>query len=306
MAGEKTNDDDLEMRRARGDFVDDDPPNDDPNDDDPNDGKKVGEDEPKDPPEDDAGKKGDDEDDDRKSRAVPYARFREVNEDSLRKDGEIAELRRQLANAGNRQPPPEEPKPVDIRALRKAARDAMLEGDTEKAAELDAQADEEISRRSRSEAVAEMEQRNAIRDLNAAANRMIQKYPFLDSQSEDADEEAIDLVIAARDANIRKGMALAEALEKAADKIGRLFSKEGGDGGGKKEDAGDPAGDRARQAITRNAAAANRQPPPPTGGRGERGRVTESGDKINVAAMSDEEFRALPEAEKARIRGDFV
>lgn len=306
MAGEKTNDDDLEMRRARGDFVDDDPPNDDPPDDDPNDGKKVGEDEPNTTPADDDGKKPDDD-----RRPPPYSRFKEVTVERdeeraarLRLEGENAALRRQLETGGK--PPPEPTAPVDIRALRKAARDAMLEGDTEKAAELDAQADEEISRRSRSEAVAEMEQRNAIRDLNAAANRMIQKYPFLDSQSEDADEEAIDLVIAARDANIRKGMAPAEALEKAADKIGRLFSKEGGDGGGKKDDAGDPAGDRARQAITRNAAAANRQPPPPTGGRGERGRVTESGDKINVAAMSDEEFRALPEAEKARIRGDFV
>lgn len=294
MAGEKDDqqqDDDLEMRRERGDFVDEDekaPSKDD---------EKVA---AKADAEDGEGvEDGDGEGEDRGTK-IPYPRFKEVNERALRLEGENAELRRRI-EAGGKQPAAPEAPPVDIKTLRKQARDAMLEGDTDKAAELDAQADEALALQAEERAVARVQQANAVTDLNRAAERIAKRYPFLDSTSDDADQEAIELVVAARDALIRKGRSLADALEEAADKVAKMH-------GGKskeKDDGDDPAAQRERQAVARGAKAANAQPALPAGGRGERGRI-QSGAEIDVSKLSDEEFSKMPEKERAIARGDFV
>lgn len=298
MAGEpkQEQDDDLEMRRERGDFVDDD--------DSPDDGKKAA-------AEDDAPKdEGDDSDDGKKDdedrKPPPYSRFKAVTVERdeertarLRLEGEVAALRRQLESGGK--PPPAPEPPVDIKALRKQARDAMLEGDTEKAAELDNQADEEMQRRADERAAQRIAHELAMSDLRRTAEQIAAEYPFLDSNSPDADPDAIDLVVAQRDVNIRNGMSMAEALAKAAKKVGKMFAPAA------KDDKGgdDPAGERTKQAILRSAKAANAQPAAPAGGRGDRSRV-QSGEPLDVSKLSEEEFAKLPEKERAIARGDFV
>jgi len=278
-----------EKARERGDFVDDDDP---PADDD------KGEDaDEADPP---AGEK-----EDEPRAPVPYARFKEVNTKAeAERDARIrAEAERDLLLQRGKEgvPAPAAPTPpVDVRALRRKAREALLEGDIDKASELDDKADEEISRLAEERAVQRSEQSNAARDLAAAASRVTAKYPFLDSNGDDADQDAIEMVIAMRNANIQRGMSPGEALEKAGEKVGKLYAKE----------APEPAEDdrnkaRTQEALRRSARAGLTQPPPTAGGRGERGRGSTT-DVDDVATLSDEEFRKLPEKEKARRRGDIV
>ena len=59
--------------------------------------------------------------------------------------------------------------------------------------------------------------------------------------------------------------------------------------------------ERLVAARTKNADAANRQPPE-LGGKGDRATQTA---RLNVAEMSEEDFAALPAAEKKRLRGDM-
>lgn len=304
-------DEDLAKRRARGDYVDEDGEGEGT---DPDalaaivagEGGKPGK------------KKGDaaeGEDDDAKA-DVPYPRFKEVNDKytterdlRMRAEGR-AEAAEELAKSGQRAPAEkkDDVPEVDIKALRKAERAAMMEGDTDKAAEFGDKADAAIFAKAKKEATAEAlhttASATATEKLNDAAETMIEKYPFLDSNAAEANSKAIAEVIEWRDFYISKGESPARALTKAADRIGAPILKASKDDDEDDEPAaGKKKDERTEQAILRGADAANRQPPRASGGKGDRAGQAGNPD---VSKMSDEEFAKLTKAEKARLREDAV
>jgi len=239
-------------------------------------------------------------------RSVPYSRFREVNQRAqderdarLRAETEAEMLRRQVAPPA----PPAEPE-VDLKALRKARNDALLEGDTDKATEIDelieTERDRQLSNRIRRDTVAEMTTTQDRRELARTAAAVVKDYPFLNSASPDKNDDAIAEVLEWRDFYAAKGtMSLSDALERAVAKVAPAYAP------AKPGEADDDLA-RRRQAIalSRGATTAARQPSPPTAGKGARA----SGDSPikDVAGLTDDEYAKLPASEKRRLRGDAV
>ncbi len=247
---------------------------------------------------------------------VPPERFNEVNEKRKAAEEEAARLRAEnealkaaqaaaAAQPASAQPsapaasaPASEPAAVavDIKALNKEAADALLEGDTERYAELQQQIMAEVDRAATERALQTINERNARSEIDAVVQRMEATYPVLASDGS-GDPAAISAVIARRDSYIAQGMKTAAALEKAAGEIGALFS---GTSAPSSAGSNPPADPRPAAAVRRASEVAGSQPPAPDAGIGERATT----GRINVAALSDADFAKLPDSEKKRLRGD--
>ncbi|ULQ47403.1 hypothetical protein JN531_003760 [Flagellatimonas centrodinii] len=262
---------------------------------------------------------------------IPRARFNDVNTRRQAAEEEAARLRAELeaerAGAAGGQsadvkaaeaaaPPPE---PVDLKGLRKQRNDALLEGDVDKATEIEEQIDAEVERRAdaranaawqkreeeQAAAAAERARKAAEVELATEAAAVIADYPELDAGSDDApnpkaDMDLISEVVALRDSYIRRGTKPGEALRKAADRLCKKPDPADDDDGKAGGDSLSPE-QRRQQILQRNA---QHRQPPSVAGAGVGGRAAAA--KLNVEAMSEDEFESLPEAEKARLRGDSV
>lgn len=253
-----------------------------------------------------------------KKGGIPPERLSEVtqqrNAEKERADAaerELQALRDQLAKQRQAAPAaaqPEEPaaapEPVfDLKAKQKEAADALLEGDMDRYTELQSEIYTHIGQqavntalRTSREATAQETEQAAI---NSVAAKAYESFPFLDVKSDQANAEAIDDVRSLRDGYIAKGMRASEALQKAVEKVGKLYGSPATDqaaptGGSKAQDQ------RPAAAAARAAAIDGSQPPIPTGGLGDRATA----GRVNVANMSETEFRSLSEADKKRLRGD--
>lgn len=251
------------------------------------------------------------DDDTTPPKMIPKGRFDEVNEERKRLLDELAEANKALAALATGKPaatqaPAPEPEPeFDLKKAMRERLQALATGDDDRALELDEQIQAhtlkvatENARKAYAEEQATLTAAQQAKALQTAADEMRTKYPQLDHKGEAADADAIDFVIARRDKLVAGGMPMHEALRQAAEVAAQRFGLT--TVGGAAPTKGEPAADRLAAARARNAAAANAQPPE-LGGKGNR--ATETARK-NVAEMTDEEFAALPEAEKKRLRGD--
>lgn len=306
----------------RGDDVDPDLPDDDPEVDDPAD-DDDGEAEPdKKPPveeeidaDDLADLAGEDK---KKSSMVPHARFNEVNKswqeeraERLRLEEEVARLRGSTPKAADK-PEPEVPA-FDFDDAEKRMMTAQYEGDQDAAmairkeirvaerAELERLADERAERlyteRKAKEdaALAEKQKAQEQTALQAAAAKAVENYPFLDSDSPEANEEAIEEVIALRDHFLSKGQSATDALMKAVGRVGARYAAAPDD---------EPVIDKKKATLTaeqiqRNLDREKRIPSRDAG-------VGERANKINYEDLTEEQFDNLPDAEKRKARGDLV
>lgn len=243
-----------------------------------------------------------------KAKMVPHARFNEVNETLKHERAERLRLEEELARARGQQPAAQtdkpEPKPeeYDFAEAEDRYMDALLDGDKAAAAMIRNEiraaeqrkfaeqsaltakqaADEELRRRD-----AEEEQAAAGKVLAAA----LAKYPFLDHESDAADADAIEDVIARRDLYMRQGMPFAKALAAAVEKVGPRYAPQ------------DAPAKSTRTATTeqiKRNLERERRIPAAMPGVGERGK------DIDYAALSEDEFDALSEQDKRKARGDFV
>jgi hypothetical protein len=243
-------------------------------------------------------------------RGVPPERFNEVTRakrEAEEKAAALAEendrLKQQLAASAQKPAPAVEQKPesdaapaFDMKAKQKEAADALLEGDMDKYADLQAEIYAHVADTAAAKAIETAKATNdkqAEQDaVQSVATAAVAKYPFLDKET--GDKEAIGDVVAWRDLYISRGMRASEALQKAVDKVAPLY------GDAKPTDGGGITDPRPAAAAKRAAAMADGQPPLPTGGLGERATA----NRINVGAMSESEFKNLSEADKKRLRGD--
>ncbi|THG87098.1 hypothetical protein E5198_00870 [Pseudomonas sp. A-1] len=241
------------------------------------------------------------------SRTVPHARFNEVNEQLKQERAARLQLEEELARARGaqqtqpsaaEQKPQEKPTEFDFKAARKQLREAIYEGDDAKAEQLE----EEIERQTelRQTRIAEqraqelLEQRTREQQQKAIKNEVetavaaaYASYPFLDAAGEQANQDAIDEVIALRDLYISRGKSPAQAIADAVAKVGPRYAEA-------------PAAKPDGKATIEQNLERERRIPPTMPGVGERAR------KIDYANLSEDEFERLPEAEKRKARGDFV
>lgn len=243
--------------------------------------------------------------------SIPYDRFAEVNskrkaaeetaqaerEQRIRLEEQLKALQSQQA-AAPAAPATPPPAPVDTKALIKERNVALLEGDDDKVVEIEAKLETERVRQAEERAFArlrkEQEEASAraqTTELQQVAAEMVAAYPFLNSQSPDADAEAIEDVIAIRDRGIAKGLTPAEALRKAVERFKPAFDARVGAQG----DAGGQPDPTAASKM-RNARAANQQPPSMSGGMS-AGAVPQLQD---VNKMTADDWAKLPDVEREK------
>lgn len=239
---------------------------------------------------------------------IPKARFNEVISQREALKEQLAEANRQLAAAAAQPktpaavvPPvtqtPAAPAP-ELKALRAQYRDALMEGDMDKAASLDDLIDEEVMKIAETRITQRQAAQQGHAALQAASAQAVIDFPYLDTEE---GAEALELIVMSRDRKMASGIAPAQALREAVQAIAPRFAPVDGAA----PDKGlitppKPADTRSANALTRGAADSNLQPASIQAGVGNRATA----GRVNVEHLTEEQFENLPTAEKKRLRGD--
>ncbi len=253
------------------------------------------------------------------SRTVPHGRFHEVNEQLKQERAERLRLEEELARARGTQKAqqPEQQEATEEQVQQAQAdsefdfdkaegryNEAIYDGDMDAAKQIRAEiraaerkAAEDAARAVLEQERAQMRAQQEQQQLQGVVAKAYEKYPFLDPQSGEVDQEAVDEVIAMRNLYLQKGMTAAEAIAKAVDKVGPRYTDVQEE---EQEQAPKKSTTRqSKETLERNIERADRIPP--TGaGVGERAR------KVDYSSLSEAEFANLSEQEKRRARGDFL
>lgn len=251
---------------------------------------------------------------------IPKGRFNEVNQQ--RKDAqaalalankELERYRAQEAAAAKAPAAPAQaaatPAPAaaaaagapDLDAQEEAYEQALIDGDTKKAAQIRREMNEsmraQVKAEAKAEAVQELTQRQTAQLLETTAKNVTDAFPYLNT-AEGA--EALDLILAARDRKMAKGMPAHLALLEAANAIAPKFAPDD-ETPSRDSASAAPAKDlRPAAALARGAADSTAQPPALQAGIGQRATAA----RVNVSQLTEEQFEALTPAEKKRLRGD--
>lgn len=238
----------------------------------------------------DAGKK--------KNPMVPKSRLDEV----LAKNRELlAQVEAERKAREARQPEAKaEDKAFDFDAKEAEYMQAVIDGEKAKALELR----KEIRAAERTElqketATATTQDSEAVALAKAAAE-VEKSFPQFTHGHEKYNEEATKAVVKMRDALIMQGQSAVEALNDAVDYVVRKFDLDESP----VEDSKVVDFNKKREANTAKKVDAHGKQPPALKGEGERTRKADQPSDIEL--MSEEEFNALPEATKRRMRGDFL
>ena len=190
----------------------------------------------------------------RRDAVIPRARFDEVNAKLHAEREEANRLRAEL-EALNRSSTTQADA-IDVDTLEDQFFDAIINGEKERAKEIRAQINAEIYTKARAaseEAVSTtLTQREIQSSFAKVVEQTVTDYPFLDSNSPDANAEAIGEVVEWRDFYLSKGDTPAAALQKAAAKIAPIYSKA----------APELPTDKRKQAALATAAKASAAQPP--------------------------------------------
>lgn len=259
--------------------------------------KKLAEDDD----EDDADAKGG------KSPVVPHARFNEVNEQLKQERQAREEAERRLAElqqGGKKDEPDNKDPEFDLKSERKAYTEALMEGDTDKALEIQERIDAHMLAQAEAKAEARLQERQRNEEqkslealFNDAADKAEATYPSLKPGDASYNEEAVEMVNALVAQNLAKGQKGHEALTNAVERVAKVYGWSDNAGSGLDKDKADKGN---QDAVRRGVDTANRQPANPTGSAGNRER--EPG-KINPANVDKDDWEDLPQAERDRLLG---
>ena len=232
----------------------------------------------------------------RRDAVIPRARFDEVNAKLHAEREEANRLRAEL-EALNRSSTTQADA-IDVDTLEDQFFDAIINGEKERAKEIRAQINAEIYTKARAaseEAVSTtLTQREIQSSFAKAVEQTVTDYPFLDSNSPDANAEAIGEVVEWRDFYLSKGDTPAAALQKAAAKIAPIYNKTTEP---TLDPTPEPLTDKRKQAALATAAKASAaQPPAVEAGIGNR--AVPFGDDI----IGDQaKWEKASEAERLRM-----
>jgi hypothetical protein len=250
-------------------------------------------------------------------KAIPKARVDEMIRGE-RERAEAAEAKmREMEKQIRKDTATEDTKKLEteITDLEKKHAKAILDGNSETAAELAGQIrlkerQIQIGLSKGMSAQAKEEAREEIR-LDLTIERLQVDYPMLNEEDEAYDQDAVDMVLATQQQYIRdKGMTPSVALARAAAKVmGKLNPAKVDDD----KDAKDSKGlDKAKEVEGRSKAQldknidTSKKQPADTKAAGLDSDKKGIKDEVDASKLSYEEFAALPEATKARLRGDLL
>ena len=294
----------------------DDKPEDDKDDDKPEDDKPE-DDKDDDKPEDDTAARHKDGKFAKKGEGtmIPKSRF----DDAVRKEREARETaERRLAEFEAQQRKVQQTADISemekkLGELRSKANKAIVLGNEDEAATLTAEADRlnrqiAIAQSSTMTAAAKAE---AVEDMrfDITVENIQAQYPELDENSEQFDQDLVDDVLdKQRGFMERERLSPSKAMAKAAkyvmDRQQRAAPAVEEERPGLK--AGERGTDRKRAAVEKNLDAAKRQPPSTRQLGIDSDKAGQTKETPKAEDMTYEEFAALPEATKAKMRGDLV
>lgn len=241
------------------------------------------------------------------SAGIPKARFNEVNEARKEAEARAEALERELQAIKMQQQPTTAPAPTPAAPAAPAFNvdeaeqryiELLMEGETAEAAKLRGQINHQLGMDAARRAIDIQRAEAEAAALQTVADKAVDAWPYLNTPD---GADALDLIKASRDSYIARGMAPSKALQLAVDKIAPKFAP-AEDLTPPKVDGGKPPVDtRTANAIARGAQASQAQPPVVQAGIGNRATA----GTVDVATLTDEQFDALPEAEKAKARGDI-
>ena len=140
---------------------------------------------------------------------------------------------------------------------------------------------------------------------DAVVAKLEADYSVFNPDSAEYDQDVVDIVIAERDRIIRvERMPPSLALAKAATKIMTKFQPPASDGGKAKGLGASKGADRKAEQVGKNLDTAAKQPASMRESGKDSDKAGET--KIDVLGLDQQQFNALPEATKKRLRGDTL
>lgn len=248
---------------------------------------------------------------------IPKSRFDEAvgKEREAREAAErrAAELERQLQAQEQQQAQTAQVEEIEAKITELEAKHAelLLDGNSKEAASVMKQirhAERQIAR-AEADAVANTRTAQALETerVNVTIARLQADHPILNENSEDYNVKAVRYVLSEqRRLMAEEGMSPSVALEQAGKDAMEIFApKEAAPKADEGLAAAKIAADRKAAQLAKNIDTAKKQP----ASMKEAGIDSDKAGKtseVDIMSMSADEFAALPEATKAKLRGDYV
>lgn len=285
--------------------IDDKPPEDDKKVEDTDDDEKKGEEEKKDSSDDDeVDEKIKDEVDDGEKKSdthektVPYKRFDEVNKRRRVAEDRLKEIEDQEQTRADE----DTQIPFDFDAKESEYMDAVLEGDKDKGNALRKEirgAEKEMYEISATKVATEQSSKTKDDiEFNQAALDLQKEFNVLDAESEYFDQDIVEEVLAFTNGYLAGGQyTRIGALKKAVTQAGKIYDLQGGT----EEEVKEPEKKiKAKKLDPDKKKDLEKKQPP---------KDDKSDEDLNPGPMeglTEEDFAALPESAKRRLRGDFL
>lgn len=232
---------------------------------------------------------------------IPKRRLDKVIEQRNQLDMRLKELERQLEETRREQAKKAEVSDEQLIAWNNEANKALLDGELDKATELQKKVWDALRQKP-------VEQQGQI-DVNDLKTRLkdelrveqklevvFREHPELDTNSESFSEDLLDEAIELQDYYVARGAPLVDAIDKAINMLKREGKLRGSESTKPKAPYRETKPD-----VQAKAALAAKQPREPASSR-----KTEADLQTDVTTLTLEEYAALSEQQKARLRGDFL
>lgn len=245
---------------------------------------------------------------------IPKSRY----DEQIRKERERAEAaERRLAEIASAQQQISRTADIgkledQVKDLRAQERKALVSGDDDKAAEFGSKADAlnrqiAIEQTRDMTASAKEQAREEIR-MELTIERIETEYPQLDEKSDTFDQDLTDDVLDKQRGYIERerlspSQALLKAVKYVMSRAQPPAEKPEEKGGLSRADRGT---ERKEAAVAKNVDAANRQPASTKKAGADSDKHGQTAPTPEADQMTYEEFSALPDSTKAKMRGDFV
>lgn len=247
---------------------------------------------------------------------IPVERHKDILERERAKatalQSQVEELTRQLEGITNATSSADIQK--ELTDLEQQHTKAVIDGDIDKATKLMS----EINTKNRLLAVNESkgitaESKAQLREeikVDLIIEQLQEAHPVLNDTSDEFDPDVVDMVLAMQGSLIKSDrLSPSAALSEAARRVLRLVSKPADEAPPANEkpslDNAKKTSERAKEQLDKNLDTANKQPPAlkDQGANSDKGGITSD---VDPTKLSMAEFEALPEATKARLRGDLL
>lgn len=239
------------------------------------------------------------------SNGIPRARMNEVIRQREAAQAEAEELRREIerlrAGQGGAAPAPASPaspaaQTFDVRAAEEQYAQAMLDGDVKVAAALRMQINAHIEEAAFTRFSEATSSQQAAVKAQATVEELLQAYPWLDAPE---GAEALELIEASVMLKMSRGTSRHQALAEATNAIAPRFAPDGTPRRVLPANQG-AVDTRSERADRRGSADSLLQPAAVQAGMGNRATPSQ----VDANRLTDDEYMALPEAERKRLRGD--